>query len=115
MLGGEQLTPGHSFQGQMPGLGLLPQLGKQSHQSSPASGEVEIVPRRSSFASIGVDAHNAHPIIGAENPFITPDRRVTHDVERLQRKRKVSLVSIGFSLGLNSSIFYFLLPCCNLV
>lgn len=98
MLGSEQLAPGHIFQGQLPGLNLLPHLGKQNHRSSPASGDLEILPQRTSFVNIGVDAHNgAHPIVGMENPFTTPDRRVVHDEERLERKRKVLVICTGFS------------------
>lgn len=89
VIGSEQLTSGHSFQGQLPGLNLLPHFGKQNHRSSPASVDLEILPPRTSFVNIGVDAHNGvHPMVGVENPFTTPDRRVAHDEERLERKRK---------------------------
>lgn len=106
MLGSEQLAPGHSFQGQLPGLNLLPHLGKQNHRLSPASGDLEILPQRTSFVNIGVDAHNGvHSIVGMENPFTTPDRRVVHDEERLERKRKVVVLCIGFLLPPPSPTF----------
>ncbi|KAL3509303.1 hypothetical protein ACH5RR_028704 [Cinchona calisaya] len=86
--GSEHLRPGYTFQGKMPGLSLLPQLGNQGHHLSPPSGEMDNVPQKNSFVNIDVDTHVAHPIRGLETPYMSSDRTVIHDEERLERKRK---------------------------
>ncbi|KAA8524323.1 hypothetical protein F0562_010746 [Nyssa sinensis] len=87
MHGNEQVTSGYGFPGHIPNLSLLPQQGKQGHPLPSVSGEYDIIPRKNSFTSVGMDAH---PITGLDNPFVPPDRRVTHeeDVLRIERKRK---------------------------
>lgn len=96
MHGSEQLQPGYTFQGKMPGLSLLPQLGNQGHHLSPPSGEMDNVPQKHSFVNIDVETHVTHPIRGPETPFMPSDRRVIHDEERLERKRKVCTLLFGF-------------------
>jgi hypothetical protein len=92
MHGNEQVPSGYGFQGQVPGLNLLPQQGMQAHLLPSVSVENDTVARKNTLANIR-DAHfGAHPITRMENPFISPDRRVTleEDVSRMERKRKVS-------------------------
>ncbi|XP_027170848.1 homeobox-DDT domain protein RLT2 isoform X1 [Coffea eugenioides] len=91
MHGTEQLTPGYSFQGKLSGgpcLSLLPQLGNQGHHLSPPSGEVDIFPQRNSVLNIDIDRPGAHLTRGLETPLIPTEKRVIHDEERLERKRK---------------------------
>ncbi|KAK6919122.1 Homeobox domain [Dillenia turbinata] len=91
MHGNEQSSSSYSYQGQMPSLNLLSQQGRQGHLLPSASGEYDSVPRKSSYPSVGVDAHfGGHPISGIENPFVSPDRIAMHDddVARIDRKRK---------------------------
>lgn len=93
MHGNEQVPSGYSFQGQVPGLNLLPNQGRQGHLLPSVLGEYDTVPRKNAFPNIAMDAHfSAHPITQLENPFLPSDRRVTHDedVPRMERKRKVS-------------------------
>lgn len=90
MHGTEQLTQGY-IQGKMSGgpcLSLLPQLGNQGHRLSPPSGEVDIFPQRSSVLNIDIDRHGAHLTRGLETPLMPSEKRVIHDEERLERKRK---------------------------
>lgn len=100
MHGNEQVPSGYGFQGQVPGLNLLPQQGMQAHLLPSVSVENDTVARKNTFANIR-DAHfGAHPITRMENPFISPDRRVTleEDVSRMERKRKVSHTTKHFIL-----------------
>jgi hypothetical protein len=93
MHGNEHVPSGYGFQGQITGLNLLPQQGRQGHLLPSVSGEYDTVPRKNAFPNIAMDAHfGAHPITQLENPFMSSDRRVTHeeDVPRMERKRKVS-------------------------
>ncbi|XP_030929199.1 homeobox-DDT domain protein RLT2-like isoform X3 [Quercus lobata] len=91
MHGNEQVPSGYGFQGQVPGLNLLPNQGRQGHLLPSVSGEYDTVPRKNAFPNIAMDAHfAAHPITQLENPFLPSDRRVAHDedVPRMERKRK---------------------------
>ncbi|KAJ9170905.1 hypothetical protein P3X46_018968 [Hevea brasiliensis] len=87
----EQVSPGYGFPSQLPSLNLMPQEGRQNHLLPSATAEYDTVMRKSSFTNVGVDAQfGAHPITALDNPFMPPDRRVTHDedVLRIERKRK---------------------------
>ncbi|XP_059452338.1 homeobox-DDT domain protein RLT2 isoform X1 [Corylus avellana] len=90
MHGNEQVPSGYGFQGQVPGLNLLPQQGMQAHLLPSVSVENDTVARKNTFANIRDSHFGAHPITRMENPFISPDRRVTleEDVSRMERKRK---------------------------
>ncbi|KAJ4981059.1 hypothetical protein NE237_031896 [Protea cynaroides] len=89
--GNEQMSTGYSFQGQISGVNLLSQQGRQGHMYPSASGEYDGVPHKNSFANVGIDAQfGAHPMLGLENSFVPSDRHVSHDedVSRMDRKRK---------------------------
>lgn len=82
------MASGCSIPGLIPTLNLLPQ-GRQGH-ISPASAEVEAVPQRS-LVNIEVEAsYSGQPMMALESPFMSSDKRVIHDEEWLERKRKVS-------------------------
>lgn len=84
--GSEQVASGYSIPGQIPTLNLLPQ-GRQGH-ISPASAEADAAPQRS-LVNIEVEAnYSGQPMMTLENPFMSSDKRVIHDEERLERKRK---------------------------
>lgn len=84
--GSEQVASGCSIPGQIPTLNLLPQ-GRQGH-ISPTSAEAEAVPQRS-LVNIEVEAnYSGQPMMALESPFMPSDKRVIHDEERLERKRK---------------------------
>ncbi|KAJ4976460.1 hypothetical protein NE237_001566 [Protea cynaroides] len=88
--GNEQGSTGYGFQGQMSGANLLVQH-RQGHMYPSTSGDYDSVPHKNSFANIGMDAQfGAHPMLGLENSFVSPDRRASHDddVSRMERKRK---------------------------
>ncbi|XP_055822651.1 homeobox-DDT domain protein RLT2 isoform X2 [Solanum dulcamara] len=86
MHGSEQVTSGCSIPGQIPTLNLLPH-GRHGH-ISPASAEAEAVQQRS-IVNIEVEAnYSGQPMTALESPFIPSDKRVIHDEERLERKRK---------------------------
>lgn len=88
MHGSEQVTSGCSIPGQIPTLNLLPH-GRHGH-ISPASAEAEAVQQRS-LVNIEVEAnYSGQPMTVLESPFMSSDKRVIHDEERLERKRKVS-------------------------
>lgn len=89
----EQVSSGYGFQGKIPSLSVLPPQGRQGHLLPSVSGDYDIVPRKNTIASIGVDAHfGAHPITELDNPFVPSDRRASHedDILRMERKRKVT-------------------------
>ncbi|XP_042972000.1 homeobox-DDT domain protein RLT2-like isoform X3 [Carya illinoinensis] len=97
MHGNEHVPSGYGFQGQMPGLNLLPQQGKQGHLLPSVSGENDNNSRKNPFTNI-MDAHlGAHPITQMENPFVSSDRRVIldEDVSRMERKRKTEEARIA--------------------
>ncbi|KAF5481349.1 hypothetical protein F2P56_002009 [Juglans regia] len=97
MHGNEHVPSGYGFQGQMPGLNLLPQQGKQGHLLPSASGENDNNSRKNPFTNI-TDAHfGAHPITQMENPFVSSDKRVIldEDVSRMERKRKTEEARIA--------------------
>ncbi|KAK4368975.1 hypothetical protein RND71_012767 [Anisodus tanguticus] len=82
----EQVASGYSIPGQIPTLNLLPQ-GRQGH-ITPASAEAEAVPQRS-LVNIEVEAnYSGQPMTALESPFMPSDKRIIHDEERLERKRK---------------------------
>ncbi|MCD9641238.1 hypothetical protein HAX54_027327 [Datura stramonium] len=84
--GSEQVASGYSIPGQIPTLNLLPH-GRQGH-ISPASAEAEAAPQRS-LVNIEVEAnYSDQPMMALESPFMPSDKRVIHDEERLDRKRK---------------------------
>ncbi|CAN4103280.1 unnamed protein product [Withania somnifera] len=84
--GSEQVASGYSIPGQVPTLNLLPQR-RQGH-ISPGSAEAEAAPQRS-LVNIEVEAnYSGQPMMMLESPFMSSDRRVIHDAERLERKRK---------------------------
>lgn len=90
--GNEQLATGYGL-GQVSGVNLMSQQGRQGHVYSSAPGEYESVPHKNSFTSAGMDAQSgAHAMIGLENSYVSSHRRVSHDedVSRMERKRKVS-------------------------
>lgn len=98
MHGNEHVPSGYGFQGQMPGLNLLPQQGKQGHLLASVSGENDTNSRKNTFTNV-MDAHfGAHPITQMENPFLSSERRVIldEDVSRMERKRKVSSCTINY-------------------
>ncbi|XP_043687473.1 homeobox-DDT domain protein RLT2-like [Telopea speciosissima] len=89
--GNEQVSTGFGFEGQVSGVTLLAQQGRQGHMYPSTSGDYDGVPHTNSFASIGMDSQfGAHPMVGLENSFVSSDRRVSHDddVSRMERKRK---------------------------
>ncbi|KAI3465799.1 hypothetical protein Pfo_022462 [Paulownia fortunei] len=95
MQSSEQVSSGYSLQNQMPSLSLLPQQGRQGHHLSPAPGEVDIAPRITPPVNV-IDTHYlVHPINGLNNQIITPDRRIMHDEERLERKHKIEEARIA--------------------
>ncbi|CAN4105011.1 unnamed protein product [Withania somnifera] len=84
--GSEQVASGYSIPGHIPTLNLLPQ-GKQGH-IFPASAEAEAAPQRS-LVNIEVEAnYSGQSMMTTESPFMLSDRRVIHDEERMERKRK---------------------------
>ncbi|KAM3222190.1 homeobox-DDT domain protein RLT2 isoform X1 [Capsicum annuum] len=84
--GSEQVASGYSIPGQIPTLNLLPP-GRQGH-ISPASAEAEAAPQRS-LVNIEVEAnYSGQPMMKLESPFMSSDKRIIHDEERLERKRK---------------------------
>ncbi|XP_059282469.1 homeobox-DDT domain protein RLT2 [Lycium ferocissimum] len=86
MPGSEQVASAYSIPGQIPTLNLLPQ-GRPGH-ISPASAEAEAVPQRS-LVNVEVEAnYSGQPMMALESPFMPSDKRVIHDEERLERKRK---------------------------
>ncbi|XP_031105790.1 homeobox-DDT domain protein RLT2 [Ipomoea triloba] len=84
----EHFPSGYSIQTQPPTLSLLHQQGRHAHLS-PASEEVDVAPQGSSHVKISVEGNfGSHPITGLENQFVSPETRVIHEEERLERKRK---------------------------
>lgn len=86
--GNEQAPTVYGFQCQMAGLNLLSQQGRACNLLPSASEEYGNVHRKN-FTNITMDAQfSAHPIIQLDNPFIPFARRVSHDEDVLQLKRK---------------------------
>lgn len=94
-LNGNESAPNeYGVQGQIPGLNLLSQQGRQDHLLPSASGGNDDVPQKNPFVDATVDTHRgAHPITLIDGPLVPSGRQVIHEEElsRFQRKRKVSL------------------------
>ncbi|KAG8364736.1 hypothetical protein BUALT_Bualt18G0029700 [Buddleja alternifolia] len=96
MLSNEQVPSAYSLQGQMPSLSFLPQQERQGDHLSPAPGELDITPRIAPLVNVNIDAHVlVHPINGLNKQIVTPDRRIVHDEERSDRKRKLEEARIA--------------------
>lgn len=110
----EHFPSGYSIQTQPPTLSLLHQQGRHAHLS-PASEEVDVAPQGSSHVKISVEGNfGSHPITGLENQFVSPETRVIHEEERLERKRKVSIVSAtSFSFLFRGSGGWWAGGCCG--
>ncbi|TKY66814.1 Chromatin assembly factor 1 subunit rlf2 [Spatholobus suberectus] len=89
--GNESAPYGYGIQGQIPGLNLLSQQGRQNHLLPSASGENDGVPRKNPFVDVTANIHNgAHPITLIDSPLMLSDGRVidAEELSRFQRKRK---------------------------
>ncbi|KAG8364734.1 hypothetical protein BUALT_Bualt18G0029500 [Buddleja alternifolia] len=96
MLSNEQVPSAYSLQGQMPSLSFLPQQERQGDHLSPAPGELDITSRIAPLVNVNIDAHVlVHPINGLNKQIVTPDRRIVHDEERSDRKRKLEEARIA--------------------
>ncbi|XP_034928330.1 homeobox-DDT domain protein RLT2 isoform X4 [Populus alba] len=87
----EQVSSGYGLSNQVPSLSLMPQESRQGHLLPSTTGEYETVIQKCSFTNIGMDAQSgAHLVTALDNPYMSSDRRVTHDEDalRMQRKRK---------------------------
>ncbi|KAJ6917545.1 hypothetical protein NC652_019778 [Populus alba x Populus x berolinensis] len=87
----EQVSSGYGLSNQVPSLSLMPQESRQGHLLPSTTGEYETVIQKCSFTNIGLDAQSgAHLVTALDNPYMSSDRRVTHDEDalRMQRKRK---------------------------
>ncbi|XP_073061093.1 homeobox-DDT domain protein RLT2-like isoform X2 [Primulina eburnea] len=91
----EQVHSGYGLQVHMPSFSLLPQQGRHSLHLSPASGDVDIVPRIAPIADVHIDAHYVHPKTGLDNQIVTPDRVIIHDEMKMERKRKTEEARIA--------------------
>jgi hypothetical protein len=88
----KQVSSGYDLSNQVPSLSLMPQESRQGHLLPSTTGEYETVIQKCSFTNIGMDAQSgAHLVTALDNPYMSSDRRVTHDEDalRMQRKRKV--------------------------
>ncbi|KAL2328175.1 hypothetical protein Fmac_021602 [Flemingia macrophylla] len=86
--GNESAPYGYGIQGQIPGLNLLSQQGRQNHLVLSASGENDGSPQKNPFVN---DIHSgAHPISLVDSPLMPSGGRVIHAAElsSSQRKRK---------------------------
>ncbi|RDX93815.1 Homeobox-DDT domain protein RLT2, partial [Mucuna pruriens] len=88
--GNESAPYGYRIQGQIPGLNLLSQQGRQNHLLPSASGENDGVPQKNPFDVTGNIHNGAHPITLIDGPLMPSDGRVIHaeELSRFQRKRK---------------------------
>lgn len=117
LLGHEQLNRSHNYHGQVSRVRLLSQQEKQGGAiPSPAEDNAFVTPR-DSFPSIRMNSQfTDHPIVGQENPYVSPDGHVCPNdvIIRMERKRKVFLmhskdaVLLFFSVHVELELSYFL-------
>lgn len=88
---GNELVPiGYGFQGQIPSSNLLPHQGRQGNLVASASAEYDNIPRKNSFADVGMDAQlSPHPISALDNVLSSEKKAsLEEDALRIERKRK---------------------------
>ncbi|KZV38858.1 hypothetical protein F511_27073 [Dorcoceras hygrometricum] len=91
----EQVCPGYGLQGHMPSFSLLPQQGRQGIHLSPASADVDIVPRTVPLMDANIDTHYVHSKSGLDKQSATPDRVIIYDEMMIERKRKTEEARIA--------------------
>lgn len=103
--GNEQGVPNYTFQGQMSSGNLLSQSGRQQNFPS-ISMDSDGPPHSDMFPISASDTQFGMHQVGLENQSISSDRRSARDddLSRLERKRKVSTISL-FMLSFLKIIF----------
>ncbi|XP_027345638.1 homeobox-DDT domain protein RLT2 isoform X2 [Abrus precatorius] len=89
--GNESAPYRFGIRGQIPGVNILSQQGRQNNLFLPASGENDGVLQKNQFVDVTADIHSgAHLITLINSPLMPSDKMVIPDEElsRFQRKRK---------------------------